>query len=174
MGISGLKITWGGGVHNINFLKEDVPDDMKGKYDFIICMHLLEHLTEPVSYLQKIKLLLAEGGEVLFEVPNTYCFLAGLSPEYSDFIYLYEHVSYYHKDTLKMVFEMAGYNVKNVYTKEIYSIENHIRWLREGKPFTKYNQMYLPDSRIEFINEEYKKAVGDMGKGYSLIIEAEI
>jgi len=34
--------------------------------------------------------------------------------------------------------------------------------------------MYLPDSRIEFINEEYKKAVGDMGKGYSLIIEAEI
>ena len=169
-----LKNYVGGGVHNINFLKEDVPDDMKGKYDFIIRTHLLEHLTEPVSYLQKIKPLLAEGGEVLFEVPNTYCFLAGLSPEYSDFIYLYEHVSYYHKDTLKMVFEMAGYNVKNVYTKEIYSIENHIRWLREGKPFTKYNQMYLPDSRIEFINEEYKKTVGDMGKGYSLIIEAEI
>ncbi len=164
----------GGKVHNINFLVDKIPKEMIGKYDFIICMHVLEHLTEPVTYLQNIKPLLAKDGEVLFEVPNLHCFLTELSQEYSNFIYLYEHVSYYYKDTLKMLFEKAGYHIKNIYTKEIYSIENHIRWKREGRPFTKYNQMYLPDDRMEFINEEYKKAIGDMGKGFSLIIEATL
>jgi len=168
-----LKNYVGGVVHNIDFLNDPIPNEMEKRYDFIICMHLLEHLFEPVKYLQNIKKLLTDEGEVLFEVPNTGCFLAELSPEYADFIYLYEHVSYYYADTLKMVFERAGYQVIKVYTKELYSIENHIRWIRDGKPFTKYNMMFMPDERIEFINEEYKKAVGNMGKGYALIIEAK-
>lgn len=44
----------------------------------------------------------------------------------------------------------------------------------KGKPFVKYNQMFLPDSRIEFINELYKEKIGEMGKGYSLICEAKV
>lgn len=174
IGETRIKNYVGGIVHNVDFLNGNIPDEMKGKYDLILSMHLLEHLSQPVQYLENIKPLIADGGEVIFEVPNTNCFLAELSPEYADFIYLYEHVSYYYDETLKMVFERAGYHVNRVYTKEIYSIENHLRWIREGKPFTKYNMMFMPDERLEFINEEYKKAVGDMGKGYSLIIEATL
>ncbi|MGY3662878.1 MAG: class I SAM-dependent methyltransferase [Roseburia sp. 1XD42-69] len=169
-----LKNYGGGVVYNIDFMKESVPPNMIAKYDFIICMHLLEHLTDPVKYLVNIKPLLAENGEVLFEVPNLYCFLAEISPEYEEFTYAYAHVSYYYEDTLRLVFEKAGYNIKKIYTKEIYSIENHIRWVREGKPFVKYNQMFMPDERLEFINEYYKKKIAESGKGYSLIIEANL
>lgn len=161
----------GGTVRNINFLTDEIPEDMLGKYDLILSMHLLEHLNTPVEYLQKIKPLLSEDGSLIFEVPNLKTFLAELSPQYDDFTYLYEHVSYFTADTLRLAFEKAGYNVKKVYTKEIYSIENHINWVRTGKPFIKYNQMFLPDERLEFINEEYKRRVGEIGKGYSLIIE---
>lgn len=161
----------GGTVHKINFMTDPIPDNMIGKYDFVISMHLLEHLNTPVEYLEKIKPLLTEDGELLFEVPNLKTFLAELSPEYDNFTYLYEHVSYFTADMLRLLFEKSGYNVKRVYTKEIYSIENHINWVRTGKPFTKFNQMFLPDERLEFINEEYKKWVGEAGKGYSLIIE---
>ncbi len=161
----------GGTVHNINFMTDEIPEDMLGKYDLVLSLHLLEHLNNPVEYLEKIKPLLSKDGEMIFEVPNLKTFLAELSPEYADFTYLYEHVSYFTTDTLRLVFEKAGYNVKKVYTREVYSIENHINWVRTGKPFTKYNQMFLPDKRLEFINEEYKKHVGEMGKGYSLIIE---
>ncbi len=161
----------GGTVHNINFMTDEIPEDMVGKYDFVISMHLLEHLNAPVEYLKRLKPLLSKDGEMLFEVPNLKSFLADISPEYADFTYLYEHVSYFNCDTLRLVFEKAGYVVKKVYTKEIYSIENHINWVRTGKPFIKYNQMFLPDERLEFINDEYKKQVGEMGKGYSLIIE---
>ncbi len=164
----------GGTVHNINFSYEDVPDEMKKKYDLIICIHLLEHLRKPVEYLERIRPLIAEDGEVLFEVPNIDCFLGEISPKYKDFMYVMEHYSYYNKDTLKLTFEKAHYKNIKVYTKEIYSIENHCRWVREGKPFIKYNQMFLPDKRLEFINEEYKQRVSEMGKGFSLIVEANI
>lgn len=168
-----LKNYVGGTVYNLNFYTDEVPVKMRGKYDFIICMHLLEHLSEPVAYLKAIKPLLSADGEVLFEVPNIDCFLAELSSDYKDFCYIYEHVSYYNSDTLRKVFELAGYEIKSIYTKEIYSLENHINWIRTGKPFTKYNQMFMSDERIEFINQIYKEKIGEMGKGYSLICEAK-
>ncbi len=164
----------GGKVYKLNLMTDKIPEEMCGKYDLVISMHLLEHLNDPNQYLKKIKPLLSSDGEMLFEVPNLNVFLGEISPEYYDFIYLYEHVSYFTADTLKLLFERAGYKVKKVYTREIYSIENHINWVRTGRPFIKYNQMFLPDERLEFINKEYKRRIGEMGKGYSLIIECNI
>lgn len=164
----------GGVVHDINFMTEPIPQEMIGKYDLVMGLHLLEHLNSPVEYLKRLKPLLKDNGHVLIEVPNLDCFLCDLSDEYREFFYLYEHVSYFTMKTLKMAFEKAGYVVCNAYTKELYSIENHINWIRTGKPFTKYNQMYLPDDRIEFINEQYKEMVGKKGKGYALIVEGAL
>lgn len=164
----------GGTIHNINFMTQEIPDDMKGKYDCVMGLHLLEHLNSPILYLEKLKPLLSKNGTLLIEVPNLDCYLCELSPEYKEFFYLYEHVSYFTMKTLKYTVEKAGYKIIAAYTKELYSIENHINWIRNGKPFIKYNQMFLPDNRIEFINEEYKKKVGEMGKGYALIIEASL
>lgn len=165
---------WGGGVHNINFSEENVPQEMEGKYDLIICMHLLEHLYDPVNYLQRIKPLLSKDGECIFEVPNNDCYLKELSKEYADFFYLYEHISSYDKNSIRVVFEKAGYNVRKIYTKELYSLENHLNWIRNGKPFIKYNQMYMPDERLEFMNNQYHDYVEKMDKGYALIVEATL
>lgn len=171
MALSACRIMRGGIVHKIDFMTDEIPAHMMGKYDLVISMHLLEHLNAPAEYLKNIKPLLAEGGRMVFEVPNLNCFLAEISPAYSDFTYLYEHVSYFTADTLRLAFEYAGYVVEKVYTRELYSIENHINWIRTGRPFVKYNQMFLPDERLEFINEEYKRRVGETGRGYALIIE---
>lgn len=164
----------GGICHNINFMTDDIPEEMLGKYDLVMGLHLLEHINSPVKYLEKLKPLLTKDGCILIEVPNLDSYLCELSPEYNEFFYLYEHVSYFTSKTLLMVFEKAGYKVKEIYTKELYSIENHINWIRTGKPFIQYNQMFLPDDRLEFINVEYKRIVGEMGKGYALIVEAVI
>lgn len=167
------NFVWGGGIiHTINFMTDDIPAEMVGKYDIVMGLHLLEHINWPVEYLKRLKPLLNKRGRLIIEVPNLNSYLCELSPEYKEFFYLYEHVSYFTADTLAMAFEKAGYTVCAVYTKELYSVENHINWIRTGKPFIDYNQMYLPDPRIEFINDDYKKAVGDMGKGYALIVEA--
>ena len=137
--------------HDINFMTDEIPNEMKGKYDFILGLHILEDINEPVLFLSKLKPLLKAKGKLLFEVPNLRCFLCELSPEYREFLYIYEHVSYFTEKTLRMTIEKAGYNVDAIYTRELYSIENHLNWVKTGKPFTKYNQMFMPDSRMEFL-----------------------
>ena len=164
----------GGKVHNINFSNEPVPDEMRRQYDVVMALHLIEHLNNPVVFLKKLKPLLKKDGILIIEVPNLDSFLCELSKEYKEFFYLYEHVSYFTAKTLTLTLEKAGYENINVYTKEVYSVENHINWIRTGKPFIQYNQMFLPDERIEFINEIYKEKIGQMGKGYSLIAEASL
>jgi 2-polyprenyl-3-methyl-5-hydroxy-6-metoxy-1,4-benzoquinol methylase len=162
----------GGKVYKINFATDEIPRDMLGKYDLIIAMHILEHLSSPVRYLKNLKPLLANNGKLVFEVPNIDCRLGKVSSAYHDWLFLYEHCSYYKADTLRFVFEKAGYKVDNLYTREIYSLENHINWIREGKPCIKYHQMYMPHPSLEDVNEIYKKQVGETGEGYLLIIEA--
>ena len=162
----------GGICHKINFMTDKIPDDMVGKYDLVMGLHILEHINSPVEYLSNLKPLFKQNGRLIIEVPNLDCFLTELSPEYKEFFYLYEHVSYFTEKTLRDTVARAGYTVTDVYTKELYSIENHLNWIRTGKPFIQYNQMFLPDERIEFINKEYKKKIGEMGKGYALIAEA--
>jgi hypothetical protein len=85
-----------------------------------------------------------------------------------------EHCSYFTEDTLRLVFEKVGYYVCNIKTHEIYSIENHCRWVREGALFNKYNQMYMPDERLEWINKIYKAEVSKKGKGFALTLHAKI
>lgn len=164
----------GGVVHTVNFLSKPVPENMQGQYDLVMALHLLEHINEPVKYLANLKPLFKKGGHLLIEVPNLKSFLCEFSPEYAEFFYNYEHVSYFTEDTLNAALVLAGYRNVRTRTVEIYSIENHINWIRTGKPFTKYNQMYLPDERIEFINEEYKKKVGEVGGGFALIAEGDV
>ncbi len=164
----------GGICHKINFMTEEIPSEMIGKYDLVMGLHIMEHINAPVEYLAKLKPLLKENGKLIIEVPNLDCFLCELSPEYAEFFYLYEHVSYFTIKTLKDTVQRAGYKILDAYTKELYSVENHLNWIRTGKPFIQYNQMFLPDKRIEFINEEYKHKIGDMGKGYALIVKATL
>lgn len=164
----------GGICHKINFMTDDIPKEMVGKYDLVMGLHILEHINAPVEYLKRLKSLFRERGCLLIEVPNLNSFLCELSPEYAEFFYLYEHVSYFTEKTLRKTIEDAGYKVKRIFTKELYSVENHINWIRTGKPFIQYNQMYMPDERIEFINDLYKKEIGRQGKGYALIAEAEL
>lgn len=164
----------GGEVCTINFATDSIPACMQGKYDIVMGLHVLEHLNAPVSYMSNLKPLLAKNGKLIIEVPNLNSYLCELSPEYAEFFYLYEHVSYFTETTLTLALKNAGYKNIKTYTKELYSIENHINWIRTGKPFIQYNQMYLPDKRIEFINEIYKQKISDIGKGYALICEATL
>jgi len=164
----------GGIVHNINILTDTIPNSMRNKYDCIICIHVLEHISNPVIFLERIKDLLKPGGTVVFEVPNINCFLSEISKDYKRFMYLYEHCSYYSTDTLQLVFEKAGFKTTNIHTYEIYSIENHCRWVRDGVPFINYNQMFMPDERLEWINRIYKDEIGKQGKGFALTIYAKL
>lgn len=46
-------------------------DDLNGnqKFDLITAIHVLEHIIEPVAFLEKVREFIAEGGKLIAEVP---------------------------------------------------------------------------------------------------------
>lgn len=48
---------------------------VKGGFDYVTCLDVLEHLEEPGNILKEIKNLMAPGGRLIVSVPNWYDFI---------------------------------------------------------------------------------------------------
>jgi SAM-dependent methyltransferase len=79
---------------------------------FVICRHVLEHVPDPVAFLQRIRKLLTLRRDVpvYFEVPSmNYSF-----QEAGIWDVIYEHFSYFTIDSLATIFSSAGFLVKRI------------------------------------------------------------
>ena len=79
---------------------------------FVTCRHVLEHVADPLAFLQTLRKLLTRRREVpvYFEVPSmNYSFReAGI------WDVIYEHFSYFTTDSLSTIFSSAGFSVNNI------------------------------------------------------------
>lgn len=96
--------------------------DTNEKYDVIILSHVLEHVSNPIEILKKVKLWLKEDGVVLAAVPNSnsihrqVAVLMGIlrtQDELGETDKLIGHRRVYNLEKLKKDFEIAGINVIN-------------------------------------------------------------
>lgn len=80
--------------------------------DFVICRQVLEHIEEPQRLLRRVRASLAraEGGAVLFEVPNA-SFIFRNSGIWD---IIYEHCFYYSSVALARLFSACGFDVARV------------------------------------------------------------
>lgn len=111
---------------------EEVEQQGLSPFNLVSMMHVLEHLPEPVQYLQNLRLKhLTPHGWLLLEVPNLYahdCFEVA-------------HLVSFSPHTLTQVVEKAGYRV--------------VRQKTHGEPRSKLIPLYLtllaqPDSTTHF------------------------
>ncbi len=116
----------------IDFLKDNVNDQInvfKGDlfdagypdeyFDYVIFNHVIEHVLEPLRYLQEIKRILKKGGKLYIGTPNiespvyklyrTGMFYSGKIPDIVEGI---EHTFVFSKNTLKEQVEMTGFIIQ--------------------------------------------------------------
>ncbi|MGH6681379.1 MAG: class I SAM-dependent methyltransferase, partial [Bradyrhizobium sp.] len=82
----------------------------RGPFDVVSSRYILEHSPQPVAALAALKSLLAEGGLLLIEVPDSSKFLAA-----RDYCFLWEeHNCYFEEETLGRLAEAAGFHLLSV------------------------------------------------------------
>lgn len=153
----------GGGVSTydrlktFNLMEKDVtvPDDMYEKYDLVTMFHLIEHITTPVDFLQKVASLIKPNGYLLMEMPNVANMIMDVSSYFSDFFYIRDHVAYYTPELLKHMVEKAGYTVIKQRGTQIYSILNHMNWIINGIP-QYINPSYDVPAELKWLDDYYK------------------
>jgi SAM-dependent methyltransferase len=106
-----------------------------GVYDMIFMFHVLEHMTNPVAFLRRIRALLRPQGRVIVEIPSINDALVSVYrlPSFAHFYYQKAHLFYFSKDTLKRAFNSAGLDVE-IWGLQHYGLSNHLNWFFTARP----------------------------------------
>ncbi len=79
--------------------------------DFICCRHTLEHIEDPIAFMQMVRRTIGDRDTtVFFEVPNGLFTLQDMAI----WDIIYEHCSYFTRYSLAYLFESCGFEVRDV------------------------------------------------------------
>lgn len=154
------------GVKKLHVGEVDTLDE---KYDLIVLIHALEHITEPVEILQILKKKLKPGGFLFIEVPD-------LNTSPFDLL-IADHCTHFTLNTLSNVILKAGFNIVNKVAdfvpKELSLLAsvNNIDEIKESPTDTTSESIALKN--IELMNslltkaKECKENIGIFGTSIS-------
>jgi len=129
----------------IEFVKAkgvQVYKDLKGlqknhdiQFDLIIHYYVLEHIRNPIEFINQYMELLNATGKMIFEVPCATDPLIDLYkvPAFDKFYWSVAHHWYFNRESLKEVLKKTGYNFE-LFPEQRYDLSNHMVWMQEGKP----------------------------------------
>ena len=140
--------------------KKDYADinDILGEnltFDIVCLFHVLEHLLDPVAFLDSLKNL-SPDGKCIIEVPALTDPLLSLyqCDDYEKFYFQKQHPFVYSQTSLCRLLEYAGFVTDHIVPFQRYPLSNHLQWLSRGIPggnalydnmFSRTQQHYIAD-----------------------------
>ncbi len=152
---------------NIN---ENTPEI--GVFDTIVFFHVLEHMREPIDFVNKCRNMLKRKGKIIAEVPNYNDFQLKLNNKYREFFWQRAHISYFSPKILKKVFQKNDFNDIEITGVQRYSIENLFSWKLTNKPQIE-NPIYNLDKNYNWIESFYKEKLEKSLKCDTIMIVAK-
>ena len=141
---------------------------------------VLEHIAQPLDFLNHLKKFLKPNGNFVIVVPNINDPLVSFYdiPTFREFYYCIEHLYYYSPKTIGDLFEKAKLS-GIVETVQEYPIMNHLNWAYRQKPSeTLAARRLVPDLLLknetlsdkwqlfwDSINDQYKTFLKANGVG---------
>ncbi len=109
--------------------------EFAGAVDLAIAQQVIEHVRNPLQFLQEIRGLLSPGGKLLITTPNRRDILMDLLPDdFPPFFYRTVHRWYFDTASLSECAERAGFQVDGARTVHRYGMSNALLWMRERRP----------------------------------------
>ena len=163
-----------------HILNLDVDDGLlserfqKSSLDVITLIFVLEHIGNPVPFLEELRTYLKPGGKLVIVVPNIDDPLVSLYAieELNSFYFCIEHLFYYSPTTLAKTLDKAGFNSDMKLIQE-YPIINHLSWIYRRKPSeTIAARAYMPDDEIRdnIMNQELSSFWMNINENYQRLL----
>jgi SAM-dependent methyltransferase len=125
------------------------------KFDVIMHFFVLEHIKNPVKFLNDQLELLNPNGKLIFEIPSSSdpLFSVYNVPAFEKFYWSIAHPWYFNEKSLQFLLNKLD-RPYEIFFDQRYDLSNHIFWARDGKPggMGKFTQFI--GQKIE---EAYKK-----------------
>ena len=130
-------------------LDDSFVRDNSEMFDIVVNIHVLEHVYDMVDFLKRLYSITNEGGFLIVEVPNEDDDLFQYTNNYEGLVKIPSHVSFFTKDTLTHLVEVAGINNANIGFVAIqrYGFFNYMDWLRYDDKSMVASDDYVPRDR---------------------------
>ena len=149
---------------------DDALSQYEGKVDAAVSFSVVEHVEDPLGFLQGIRKLLRPKGRFLISTPNRDDILNSLLPEvYPSFFYRQVHRWYFDSSSLERLGKEAGFSSVKVMHHHRFDMSNFVGWLHEQRP-TGLGK--LPIS--EDLSQMFVKALETSGKSDYLYAWMEV
>lgn len=141
----------------------EISNDIRGEgYNIITMFHVLEHIPDPKSILVELSEIVADGGQIIVEVPNADDALLTLykNKPFSNFTYWSCHLFLFTAKTLEMLFTQVNLKVNYIKQVQRYPLANHLYWLANGRPggHQKWHFINSPE-----LHAAYEKQLASIG-----------
>jgi SAM-dependent methyltransferase len=115
---------------------DQLPD---ASFDSAFLMHVLEHLPNPLSFLEEVRRKLRnidDRGRIIIEVPHARDFLIEKLDvqKFVEFTLWSQHLVLHTRDSLRLLLEAAGFKNIQINGVQRYPLSNHLFWLAFGTP----------------------------------------
>lgn len=146
-------------ILDINLMEKNLEF---GKFDVIVFFHVLEHISNSISFLKNLKKLLTKNGKIVIEVPNFDDFQINLNEAYKMWHFQRAHIHYFTPKTLKKILQKSDFKKITIEGIQRYGIGNMFNWKINKKP-----QLDSPDF-------EFKDGYGWIEKNYKQFLEKNL
>lgn len=137
------------------------------KFDLIMHFFVMEHIAQPVDFLEAQLALLKPGGKIILEIPNAADPLYTIYdiPAFERFYWSVAHPWYFSESSLRYVIEKTG-KPYDILLDQRYDLSNHMVWARDNKPG---GMGRFSDTLGDELDNAYKQALIRSGKCDTLI-----
>lgn len=160
-------------------LKDSEFNDVK--FNHICLFQLLEHIPNPIAFLQELKEYLTPGGYIHIEIPNIMDPLVNLfdNKEFRDFFYQSPHLYYFDPQTLESIINKTGLKIVFLQAFQQTSITNTLNWIYCKKPQASrwdciqavLPTKYVNDPGVEKIKNKINELFQKLNLEYKKILE---
>jgi 2-polyprenyl-3-methyl-5-hydroxy-6-metoxy-1,4-benzoquinol methylase len=144
-----------------------------GKFDLATLFHVLEHMAEPIKFLENCRKLVKKNGSLVCEVPNVNELLLKTCREYNDFYWIRAHLNYFSAKSLQECFKLAGFKKVRIQFAQRYGLINLCHWLNFRKPQID-KPVFEIDKPYKKIEELYRGFLTSRGESDAIIAWARV
>jgi 2-polyprenyl-3-methyl-5-hydroxy-6-metoxy-1,4-benzoquinol methylase len=121
-------------ILNYSSMSELIDSDEK--FDLILAIHVLEHLTDPRVLIEVAEKKLKVGGFLVIETPNANDALLEKydCTAFQSFTYWSHHPTLHTNESISQILLSSGFELILNSGIQRYSLRNHLHWLSRGKP----------------------------------------
>jgi SAM-dependent methyltransferase len=136
----------------------------KNTFDVVMHFFVLEHVRDPLAFIQQNLKLLQKGGRLIIEIPNAADPLHTVYkiPAFERFYWSLPHHWYFSEKSLGYLLDKVGVTYK-ILRDQRYDFSNHMTWTLTGRPggMSKFTQLLGQELEDVYRTQLVKKGFCD-------------